>query len=103
MLPAYQVRSLVDALGGLVMKDKAWVSAALKHLRSTLKGARAGGRVPDGSGAVGQEKMRHLYACDLGKSVGLELAPTFHQLAELFLCEHGEEVGVYVEIRALIL
>lgn len=87
------MRALVDALGALLLKDKAWVSTALEHLRKTLSGACAGGRLPEGSMHLPQEQMRHLYACDVSKSVGLELAPTIQQLAELFLCEHGEEVS----------
>lgn len=88
------MRSLVDSLGNLILKDKAWVIAARKHIQNTLQGARAGGRIPEGSAAVGQEQMRNLRALDVGKSAGLELAPKFHQLAELLLCEHGEEVGM---------
>lgn len=89
-----QLVTLVDALKELLAKDKAWVSAALKHLRKTLLGVCAGGRVPDGTAMAGvPEQRQRLFGFDLGKSVGLELVPSMQQLAELFLCSQGEEVS----------
>lgn len=84
--------ALVDALGGLLLKDKAWVEAALDHLRRMLIGECAGGRLPEDSITVPPEQRRRLFGFDLGKSVGLELVPSVQQLAELFLCSQGEEV-----------
>lgn len=86
----------MDALKALLLKDKAWVKAALSHLRNTVFGAAAGGRVPDaavGVGIGGNDQRRRLFGFDLGKSVGLELAPTVQMLAELLLCSQGEEVN----------
>lgn len=70
------------------------MSAALEHLRRTLRGECAGGRLPieDGAVLVTPEQRRRLLGFDVGKSVGLELAPSVQQLAELFLCSQGEEV-----------
>lgn len=86
----------MDALKALLLKDKAWVKAALSHLRNMVFGAAAGGRVPDsavGVGIGGNDQRRRLFGFDLGKSVGLELAPTVQMLAELLLCSQGEEVN----------
>lgn len=82
----------MDALDALRASDKAWVSAALAHLRKMFREAHAGGRVPEGSVPVTQDLRRKLSSFDLGKCVGLEMAPSLQQLAELFLCSHGEEV-----------
>lgn len=82
----------MDALQALLLKDKAWVKTALAHLRSTVFGDSAGGRVPDGAVAGANDQRRRLFGFDLGKSVGLELAPSVQMLAELLLCSQGEEV-----------
>ena len=82
----------MDALEALLLKDKAWVSAALNHLRSISLGESAGGRLTDTAAKMAPEQRRRLYSFDLGKSVGLELSPSIQQLAELFLCSQGEEV-----------
>lgn len=97
-----QVSSLVSALKALILRDKAWVRTALDHLRTTLFGDCAGGRVtPDaaaaaaagvGVGVGANDQRRRLFGFDLGKSVGLELAPSMQMLAELLLCSQGEEV-----------
>ena len=89
-----QVEALVEALRGLLLKDKTWVSAALDHLRRTFMEADAGGRLPVTKGAVkvAPEQRKQLLGFDLGKAVGLELVPSIQQLAELFLCSQGEEV-----------
>lgn len=92
MLRVSQLAALVTALRGLLLKDKAWVSAALDHLRKTFLGERAGGRLPEGEGMAAPDQRRQLFGFDLGKSVGLELAPSVQQLAELLLCSQGEEV-----------
>ena len=88
-----QLSALVDSLNALLLKDKAWVKKALAHLRNTVFGDSAGGRVPDAAAAGGNDQRRRLFGFDLGKSVGLELAPTVQMLAELLLCSQGEEVG----------
>lgn len=88
----FQVWSLVEALGVLLTNDKAWVSAALEHIRRTFLEPCAGGRLPESSVHVPPEQRRQLTSFDLGKCVGLELSPTVQQLGELLLCLQGEEV-----------
>lgn len=83
----------MGALKALLLKDKAWVRTALGHLRKTAFGDSAGGRVSDAAAVGGNDQRRRLFGFDLGKSVGLELAPTVQMLAELLLCSQGEEVG----------
>lgn len=94
LLLSAKVGSLLEALGALILKDKAWVSAALDHLRKTLSEPSAGGRLPvaEGGVAVAPEQRKQLFAFDLGKTVKLELVPSVQQLAELFVCSQGEEV-----------
>lgn len=87
-----QLSALVDALTSLLLKDKAWVKTALGHLRNSTFGDSAGGRVQDAAATGGNEQRRRLFGFDLGKSVGLELAPTVQMLAQLLLCSQGEEV-----------
>lgn len=82
----------MDTLKALLLKDKAWVKTALAHLHSTVSGDFAGGRVPDGPEVGANDQRRRLFGFDLGKSVGLELAPSLQMLAELLLCSQGEEV-----------
>ena len=82
----------MTALEALLLKDKAWVSAALNHLRKVSLGESAGGRLTDTAAKLGVEQQRRLVSFDLGKSVGLEQTPSIQQLAELFLCSQGEEV-----------
>lgn len=84
-----QLGALVTALRGLLLKDKAWVSAALDHLRRTFLESRSEGAA---GAAAAADQRRHLFGFDLGNSVGLELAPSVQQLAELLLCSQGEEV-----------
>lgn len=47
---------------------------------------------PDGAGIGANDQRRQLLGFDLGRSVGLELAPSMQMLAELSLCSQGEEV-----------
>lgn len=82
----------MGALEALLLKDKAWVAAALKHLPGVSPGDSAGGRLTDTATKMPPEQRRRLYSFDLGRSVGLELSPSIQQLAELFLCSQGEEV-----------
>lgn len=96
-----QVSALLTALGALLLKDKDWVSAALSHLRRVSLGESAGGRLTDTAAKLGVEQQRRLLSFDFGKSVGLELAPSIQQLAELFLCSQGEEVREKCWIRFL--
>lgn len=90
----FQLGGLVEGLQALLLKDKAWVRAALGLLRKTVCGDCAGGRVtpPDGAGIGANDQRRQLLGFDLGRSVGLELAPSIQMLAELSLCSQGEEV-----------
>lgn len=83
----------MEALGALRSKDKAWVSAALAHLKRIFVEDGAGGRVPEGATVIAQDMRKKLQSFDLGKRVGLELAPSVQQLAELLLCSQGEEVS----------
>lgn len=85
----------MSALKALILKDKAWLRSALDHLRSTLFRDSAGGRVPDAAAVGANDQRRRLFGFDLGKSVGLELAPLMQMLAELMLCSQGEEVRAY--------
>lgn len=95
--------ALADALKALLLKDKAWVKTALGHLRTTVFGDSAGGRVPDAAAAAigGNDQRRRLFGFDLGKSVGLELAPSVQMLAELLLCSQGEEVSQGSDVTCL--
>lgn len=82
----------MNALEALLQKDKAWVKTALGHLRTTVFGDSAGGRVPHAAVVGGNDQRRRLFGFDLGKSVGLEVVPSVQMLAELLLCSQGEEV-----------
>lgn len=84
--------ALLGALEALLLKDKAWVAAALNHLPGISPGDSAGGRLTNTAAKMPPEQRRRLYSFDLGRSVGLELTPSIQQLAELFLCSEGEEV-----------
>lgn len=96
----FQLGGLVESLQALLLKDKAWVRIALGLLRRAVSGDCAGGRVapPDGAGIGANDQRRQLLGFDLGRSVGLELAPSMQMLAELSLCSQGEEVREWVVV-----